>query len=1182
MYPLKIKLLSFLFSVLFFSSSLGSTALYQSATSGDWNSLLTWKRWNGVAYITPTLSEGVPSSADSTITILTTHTITVSSNVTVDELIINTGGSIIINSTVTLTLLDGAGNDLNISTGASVIDNGTIINSGTIITAGTLTFASGSLYQHNFTSAGTTRGVVPTATWAEGATCEILACGNSFAPSGLAQTFYNFIWNNATQPQNFNLVANPTTVNGNFEIKNTNGFQLRYKSSTSGDLTILKSLIISGGNFVLTNGSHNVVVTIGEYFYQTAGTFDLSTSTDVSANGSLYISRGFLHTGGVFRKSGTGGTSCEVLMNSTTSSTIESIGFNSGDNIAFNITQSVGAACRILSNKIFTINPGTTFTVNNNGTTSADLTVDGTLAANTNTWNFASGVSAISNGGLFLNNSLLIGTSSAATLIFNSGSVFRQNVNGGKIAFAGWDKNSTLEITGITSCDSVGNGNQSFGKIVWNCPSQTSSATFGRASSIGNFSTQSNYTISSTGIGLLHFPDLDFTIGGNLTVENDAQLQISTTVGLYSPGTRIITINGNTSITGTALLTVGSPNKTSVAMSTDKFRDYIFVMKKDFTCSSSTPMISYCQRNFSGANNDESYRLLFNFNGGITQYINSPPVSSQLISVSADEYISNNLYEIKVSGISTDLVALSDIKSKSFQVDADNTLTASGASYNLTSYSLLTEGGAIDNPTTVINGTLDLGLSVLTDATGSVGTFTLNDGAGLLMMNADGIDSIGATGCIQNTGTRTFSEAAHYTYNGTSNQITGSGLRTLLTGSLTINNSTGLANGGVTLSKPTVVKGILNLTSGRLITSSSLTIDDGGSVFPEGGQSTSFVDGPIKKIGFTGGAEFVFPTGDSSKWARIGYTSTTTSATNAFAVEYFKESPTNIDTTLNRTVTDRELDAISVKEYWDIDRVNGSGEGKVKLYWEDADYSGISNTLDDDLRLAHYYNPGTGLKWYGESDVAPFVTTVSNGVTGTIESVADFSSFEPVTFGSKHSVNPLPIELISFTGYNINGGNQLNWKTATEINNNYFEVQRSADASIFSKIAVIKGAENSIVTKDYSYFDSTSLEGINYYRLKQVDHNGQYIYSAVIAVNENILERSTIKIYPNPTNDKLHINISNSIASISIYNMFGELVYNIFGHTFNEIDYSPSTNGVYFISATDNAGKTTSMRFVKN
>lgn len=117
---------------------------------------------------------------------------------------------------------------------------------------------------------------------------------------------------------------------------------------------------------------------------------------------------------------------------------------------------------------------------------------------------------------------------------------------------------------------------------------------------------------------------------------------------------------------------------------------------------------------------------------------------------------------------------------------------------------------------------------------------------------------------------------------------------------------------------------------------------------------------------------------------------------------------------------------------------------------------------------------------------------------------------------------PLPIELVSFTGEVNGSSNILNWITATEINNDYFTIERSEDAINFNNIGTVDGAGNSFIYKQYSLLDKKPYSTITYYRLNQIDFDGKTKTFDIIAVTRN--------------------GGDNDLKVIGIYNMIGQEV----------------------------------------
>ena len=139
----------------------------------------------------------------------------------------------------------------------------------------------------------------------------------------------------------------------------------------------------------------------------------------------------------------------------------------------------------------------------------------------------------------------------------------------------------------------------------------------------------------------------------------------------------------------------------------------------------------------------------------------------------------------------------------------------------------------------------------------------------------------------------------------------------------------------------------------------------------------------------------------------------------------------------------------------------------------------------------------------------------------------------------------LPVELIEFSAHCEGNDVQIDWTTASEINNDYFTVERSIDGIDFKDIARINGAGNSIHTINYYYVDVNHVNGTSYYRLKQTDYDGISSYYDIVAVNcESRMSDFSIK--PNPAKDVLIVTFNQTYESdaiIKIYDLRSKLVY---------------------------------------
>lgn len=175
-------------------------------------------------------------------------------------------------------------------------------------------------------------------------------------------------------------------------------------------------------------------------------------------------------------------------------------------------------------------------------------------------------------------------------------------------------------------------------------------------------------------------------------------------------------------------------------------------------------------------------------------------------------------------------------------------------------------------------------------------------------------------------------------------------------------------------------------------------------------------------------------------------------------------------------------------------------------------------------------------------------------------------------------INPsLPIVLSSFSGTRKTKNIiELNWVTATETNNHYFDLEKSING-VFYSIGKIIGAGTSNIERKYNYTDYDATESTEYYRLKQVDYDGHFEYFPVISVDEVIDTKDGIIVYPNPSQSELNIHIVcveyiNKITLIDITGkeyVIGKDIY-CDGQTFIAISIADIPNGVYFIKFNTN------------
>ncbi len=267
----------------------------------------------------------------------------------------------------------------------------------------------------------------------------------------------------------------------------------------------------------------------------------------------------------------------------------------------------------------------------------------------------------------------------------------------------------------------------------------------------------------------------------------------------------------------------------------------------------------------------------------------------------------------------------------------------------------------------------------------------------------------------------------------------------------------------------------------------------------------------------------------------------------------------------------------------------------VRLYALDQEVTDLTNRVNTDemesFSTTDILNGMVILKVNGDTELDPLVN--GGGSTDEDPTIVDFSVATADAFvlelSSFSTLDPhvdtndnLPIELISFEASNEEDGVMLEWYTATELNNDFFTIERSFDGETFSSIAEIDGAGNSSETLSYEYLDRNVQEGIYFYRLKQTDFDGQFSYSETIAISHSGSNLATeLAVYPNPVNGESFFVSTASLEhginfEVSIHDLMGrQLKAQLMKRELNNvlsIDVSDIENGVYIIRVRSERG----------
>ncbi len=139
----------------------------------------------------------------------------------------------------------------------------------------------------------------------------------------------------------------------------------------------------------------------------------------------------------------------------------------------------------------------------------------------------------------------------------------------------------------------------------------------------------------------------------------------------------------------------------------------------------------------------------------------------------------------------------------------------------------------------------------------------------------------------------------------------------------------------------------------------------------------------------------------------------------------------------------------------------------------------------------------------------------------------------------------LPVELMNFTATEESGAVVINWSTASELNNDYFSIQRSKDGREFETISQVEGVGTTKEISEYQFVDEKPHSGLSYYRLVQTDFDGTSETFRPVSVSFASTSSRAVSVYPNPlSGDHLFVSITEPAAgNIRVYNVNGETVW---------------------------------------
>ncbi len=388
------------------------------------------------------------------------------------------------------------------------------------------------------------------------------------------------------------------------------------------------------------------------------------------------------------------------------------------------------------------------------------------------------------------------------------------------------------------------------------------------------------------------------------------------------------------------------------------------------------------------------------------------------------------------------------------------------------------------------------------------------------------------------------------------------------------NNSAG--GTPISLSRNMIVEGICRFTDGVVVTGSNyLIIESTTGSDVVGYSNASFVNGNLRRYIGDNTDTYPFPVGDGLTTSDYFLAELINGNLNGVSFNY-------IDAKFGPLANHNDGDIVAVEEttpytsvsadgvwFLDPDVAPTAGNYDLKLYT--ANITSIS-----DNQFAVLSRPTasvTAADWvcapcgFGDPGVN------INGGTGRM--VADgyalrlgMSTFSQKGVGKTGA--PLPIKLLTFDAECFGDYTVVSWVTSSEINNDYFTIEKSTNGIDFEEITTVQGAGTSNANIEYSIIDEMAMPGQSYYRLKQTDFDNAFEYFGPISVVCAEIENLKFTLYPNPATNQITLALSKSITgdgSIRIFDLSGRLVYsNYYSGLFNRftINISNLAPGIYY------------------
>jgi len=344
----------------------------------------------------------------------------------------------------------------------------------------------------------------------------------------------------------------------------------------------------------------------------------------------------------------------------------------------------------------------------------------------------------------------------------------------------------------------------------------------------------------------------------------------------------------------------------------------------------------------------------------------------------------------------------------------------------------------------------------------------------------------------------------------------------------------------------------------------------GDNLTSTGASDAGYVDGYVRKYG---AGQFVFPVGDNGSVGQFAASAdgvmgayfhadaNTAVTSNLFTGSNYAALPSGGPFATSSMGTN--VDVVSTVEYWDIDGANAT---PLTLTWDAGSAIGTLTTSQLNKLTIVGWN---GTQWVAIPSKVDTTSVLGGSSDLTAGSITTISPLAPDTYTAytfASLVLPMPVTLTRFTVAAEGRTVVLNWSTTEESNSDRFDIERSGNGKQWSRIASVSSQGDSKVLVNYSHVDANPLAGQNFYRLKMVDVDGTFAYSAIRLAE--IESGSGLVPYPNPVVDKILIRDHQLVKQADLHNASGVKVLANQQPSSAGIDVTRLPQGIYVITLT--------------